>query len=121
MLTSGMYSDNRPSSVTMPRANIVTTLGSSTSFLRARLTSDVRNSPISRSFRFRPAKSATMKSRSDRNVEWSSSDESPRVTAKRIRESLSLATSFSATEKMMSFTIARSWLDMRPTMPRSMK
>ena len=38
MLTLGIYSVSKPSSVTMPRANIVTTLGSSTSFLRARFT-----------------------------------------------------------------------------------
>ena len=69
MLTLGMYSVNRPSSVTMPRANIVTTLGSSTSFLRARFNSEVKNSPISRSFRSRPAKSATIKSKSDKKAE----------------------------------------------------
>ena len=98
MLTSGMYSESRPSSVTMPRANMVTTAGSSTSFLRARFTSEVRNSPISRSRRSRPAKSATMKSRSERKAVWSSSAELPRVTAKRMSESFSLGTSPSATE-----------------------
>ena len=69
MFTSGMYSVSNPSSVTMPRANIVTTLGNSTSFLRAKLMSDVRNSPMSRSFKSRLAKSATMKSRSVKKVE----------------------------------------------------